>query len=81
MSAKYAKLLGLGAFAACAGFIAFFGLIDWISRHTSTGGIMPVLSVVTWIALTLVLVSLIIVHVAIGRQLLYLGDGGGPRGV
>lgn len=81
MPPRIARLAGLGAFGACIAFIALFALIAWVSRHTTTGGMMPTLSVVTWISVGLVVVSLIVVHVAVGKQLLYMGSGGGPRGV
>jgi len=81
MPAKIARLAGLGAFGACAGFVALFAFVAYISRHTPTGGMMPALSEVVWISLGLVVLALIAVHVAIGRQLLYIGNGGGPRGV
>jgi hypothetical protein len=42
---------------------------------------MPALSVVSWISVGLVVLSLIAVHVAVGKQLLYIGRGGGPRPV
>ena len=42
---------------------------------------MTTLSVVTWLSVGLVVVALIVVHVAIGKQLLYIGSGSGPRGV
>lgn len=80
MPKNITKLAGLGAFAACAGFLALFGLVAYISRHTSTGGMMPVLSTVTWISVGLVVIALIAVHVAIGKQLLSL-DRGESRGV
>jgi hypothetical protein len=79
MPPKIARLAGLGAFGACALFIAIFLYVAFLSRHTATGGMMPVLSVVTWISTGLVVLGLIAVHVAIGKQLLYLGSGGGPR--
>jgi hypothetical protein len=69
----------LGALAACGAFIALFAYVAYISRHTTTGGMMPALSAVSWISLGLVVLALIAVHVAIGRQLLYVGRGGGPR--
>jgi hypothetical protein len=75
MPTKYAKFAGLGAFGACAGFVALFALVGYISRHTTTGGMMPVLSVVTWISVGLVVLALIAVHVAIGKQLLSLHRG------
>ena len=81
MPPKVARLAGLGAFAACAVFVALFLLIAFVSRHTSTGGMMPVLSVVTWISVGLVIIALIAVHIALGKQLLYLGRGGGGREV
>jgi hypothetical protein len=81
MPPKIARLAGLGAFGACAVFVALFAYVAYISRHTPTGGMMPALSDVVWISLGLVVLALIAVHVAIGRQLLYIGNGGGPRGV
>jgi TRAP-type C4-dicarboxylate transport system permease small subunit len=79
MPPKIARLAGLGALAACGAFIALFAYVAYISRHTTTGGMMPALSAVSWISLGLVVLALIAVHVAIGRQLLYVGRGGGPR--
>jgi hypothetical protein len=72
---KIARLAGLGAFAACGGFILLFALLAWASRHTPTGGMMPVLSWVTWLSVALVIVALIAVHVYLGRQLLMLAKG------
>ena len=81
MPPRMARLAGLGAYGAIGFFILLFVLIAWASRHTAQGGMMPALSVVTWISVGLVVVALIAVHVVIGKQLLYLGRGGGPRGV
>lgn len=81
MPPKVARLAGLGAFAASGGFVALFAYVAYISRYTTTGGMMPALSAVSWISLGLVVLALIAVHVVIGRQLLYVGRGGGPRGV
>jgi hypothetical protein len=81
MPPKIARLAGLGAFAACVAFAALFAFVAYISRRTPTGGMMPALSVVSWISIGLVVVALIAVHIAIGRQLLYIGRGGGPRAV
>ncbi|MEP6494057.1 MAG: hypothetical protein ABJF01_15345 [bacterium] len=81
MPPKIARLAGLGAFGACALFVALFAYVAFISRHTPTGGMMPALSAVAWISLGLVVLALIAVHVLIGKQLLYIGNGGGPRGV
>jgi TRAP-type C4-dicarboxylate transport system permease small subunit len=76
MPPKVAKLVGLGAFGACVAFVALFAYVAYISRHTATGGMMPVLSVVTWISVGLVVVALIAVHIIIGKQLLLVSKGG-----
>ena len=76
MPPKFARLAGLGAFAACGGFLLLFVLLAWVSRHTPTGGMMPVLSWVTWVSVALVVLALIGVHVYLGRQLLRLARGG-----
>ena len=75
MPPKFARLAGLGAFAACGGFVLLFVLLAWVSRHTPTGGMMPVLSWVTWVSVALVVLALIGVHVYLGRQLLRLARG------
>jgi TRAP-type C4-dicarboxylate transport system permease small subunit len=81
MPPRIARLAGLGALAACGAFAALFLYVAYISRHTATGGMMPALSVVSWISVGIVVVALIAVHIAIGKQLLYIGRGGGPRQV
>jgi hypothetical protein len=81
MPPKIARLAGLGAFGAIGVFVLLFAYIFYISRHTASGGMMPALSAVTWISLTLVLVALIAVHVVLGRQLLYIASNRGPREV
>jgi hypothetical protein len=75
MTMNYARLAGLGAFGACAGFVALFAFVAYLSRHTATGGMMQTLSVVTWISVGLVVIALIAVHVAIGKELLSLSRG------
>ena len=80
MPPKIAKLAGLGAFGACAAFVALFAYVAFISRHTPTGGMMPALSAVAWISVGLVVLSLIAVHILIGKQLLLLAKGA-PRDV
>ena len=81
MPPKIARLAGLGAFGACAGMVALFALLVFLTRSTSLGGMMPALSAVTWISLAIVFIALIGAHVAIGRQLLHLGKDGGPTRV
>ena len=80
MSPKIARLAGLGAFGACAFFVALYAYVAFLSRHTSTGGMMPALSAVTWISLAVVVLAMIVAHVAIGRQLLQVAEGR-PGGV
>jgi hypothetical protein len=81
MPPKIARLAGLGAFGACAGMLALFALIIFLTRWTPLGGMMPALSVVTWISLAIVFAALIGAHVAIGKQLMHLGKDGGPTRV
>ena len=76
MPPKIARFAGLGAFGACAAFVALFALLAYVSRHTATGGMTTALAVVTWISLGLVFASLIAVHIMIGRRLLELAQGG-----
>ena len=75
MPPKIARLVGLGAFGACAAFVALYAYVAFLSRHTSTGGMMTGLSVVTWISLAVVLLALIGAHVVLGKQLLRLAEG------
>jgi len=81
MPPKIARLAGLGAYAASGGIVVFFLLVSWASRHTALGGMTEAMSWVTWISLFVVAALLIVVHIAIGKQLMYMGKGGGPRGV
>ena len=81
MPPKFARLAGLGAYGACAGMIALFAGIIFLTRHTSTGGITADLAWLTWISLAVVFVALIAAHVAIGKQLLHIGADGGPTEV
>jgi len=55
--------------------LALYLLIAWVSKPSRTGGIDPTLSWIVWISLAGVFAALIIVHVAIGKQLLVLSRG------
>jgi hypothetical protein len=81
MSPKIARLAGLGAFGACGLFVLIYAYVAYLSRHTTTGGMMTSLSVVTWIALALVVLGLIAAHIPLGKQLLDIANGRGARGV
>jgi hypothetical protein len=77
--AKFAKLAGLGAFGACLGLVlVYLGLIFFI-RPMTGGGIDSTNAAVAWIAIGGVIVALIAVHIAIGKQLIRLGKGSGIR--
>ena len=78
MPPKVARLAGLGAFAACAGFALLYLLLIYLTRPTARGGIDSINAVVTWIALGGVFAALIGAHVLIGRRLLELARGA-PR--
>jgi hypothetical protein len=80
MPKTIARLLGLGAYAACGGFIALFLLVAYFSRHTPKGGIDATLSHVTWISLGGVTLALLVVHHVIGKQLLVIArDDNAPQ--
>ena len=75
MPPKIAKLAGLGAFGACAGLLALFLGLVFLTRPVSRGGIDAINASVAWIALGGLILALIAVHVAIGRQLMLLAKG------
>ena len=76
MPPKIARLAGLGALGACAGFVALYLFVGKISSPSPTGGMTAALSGLTWISVGLVVLALIGVHVMIGRRLLELAKGG-----
>jgi hypothetical protein len=71
----------MGAFGACAGMLALFALLMYFTRSTPLGGMTITLSVVTWISLAVVFAALIATHIAIGKQLMHIGRGGGATRV
>ncbi len=75
MPPKIARLAGLGAFAASAGFALLYLLLVYFTRPTARGGIDTINAVVTWIALGGVFAALIGAHVLIGRRLLEAAQG------
>jgi hypothetical protein len=77
MPPRIAKLAGLGAYGACAGMLALFALIIYFTRSVPQGGLTPALAYLTWLSLAIVFVCLIAAHIAIGKQLLHIGKGGG----
>jgi hypothetical protein len=76
MSPRLAKLAALGAFGATAGMFALYALVVYATVPTYTGGMDLIEGVVTWISLGVAVLSLAAVHVAVGRQLLYIGRSG-----
>jgi TRAP-type C4-dicarboxylate transport system permease small subunit len=75
MPPRLARLAAFGAYGACAAIVALFAAVAFISRHTTTGGMMPALSVVTWISLGIVVLALVAAHIILARQLVALADG------
>jgi hypothetical protein len=83
MPQSLTRLLGLGAYGACAGIAALYLLVAFASRHTLTGGIDTTESYVVWIALGGLTLGLLIAHHVVGKQLLILareGDRPQPLG-
>jgi hypothetical protein len=79
MPARIARLAALGAFGACAGLLALYLLLVFVTRPARTGGIDSVNAAVAWISLGGLFVALIAVHVVIGRQLFRLAQGAERR--
>jgi hypothetical protein len=71
MPPKFAKLAGLGAFGASAGLaLMYLALVVLLMRPSSLHGIDGTNAAVAWISLGGLFAALIIVHIAIGKQLL-----------
>ena len=79
MPPKIAKLAGLGAFGACAGLLALYLGLVFLTRPVARGGIDSINAAVTWISLGGLIFALIVAHVVIGRQLLLLAKGEGVK--
>jgi hypothetical protein len=72
---KFAKLAGLGAYGACAGLLAVYLGVIFLTRPLALNGLDRTNAAVAWIAIGGVTVALIVIHVVIGRQLLKYADG------
>lgn len=81
MPPRVARLVGYGAFGAIAVFVVIFLLILLLTLPRSAPGMTTVLDVVTWIAVGMMVLAMITLHIVVGRQLIYIGKGGGPRRV
>jgi hypothetical protein len=57
--------------------IALLAFMIFFTRHTALGGITTGLAWVTWISLAVVFVAMIAAHVAVGKQLMHVANGGG----
>lgn len=79
MPPKIAKLAGLGAFGACAGLLALYLGLIFLTRPATRGGIDGINAAVAWIALGGLIFALIVAHIAIGKQLLLLAKGEGVK--
>jgi hypothetical protein len=78
MPPKFAKLAGLGAFAACAGIAALFLLFVYGTRPTESAGMDGTTRFLTWLSVAGVLLALLLVHLLLGRRLLSLARGERP---
>ena len=78
MPPKFAKLAGLGAFAACAGIAALFLLFVYGTRPTESAGMDGTMRFLSWLSVAGVLLALLGVHVLLGRRLLSLARGERP---
>lgn len=80
MTPRVQQFAGLGAFGVCAGLLALYALVAYISTPRHTAGMNSATAAVVYISVGLVVIALIAVHVALGRQLLAAARGTrGPR--
>lgn len=70
LNARTQQLAGLGALAVAAGLLGVYALIAYIAAPIGSNGIDRTNATIVWISVGLVIVALIAVHVALGRQLL-----------
>jgi hypothetical protein len=75
MPPKIARLAGLGALGASAGLLALLALLLLGTRPTPYAGMDGTSRAMTWITMVGVILTLIAVHVMIGRKLLDLAKG------
>ena len=69
----------MGAFGACAGIAGLYALFLFITRPTGYAGMDGTLRFISWFSVAGVLLSLLLVHVVFGRQLLALAKGEARR--
>ena len=72
MPPKIAKLVGLGAFAACGGIAALYALFVYGTRPATSAGMDSTSRFIAWFTVAGVLLALLGVHVLLGRRLLAL---------
>jgi hypothetical protein len=75
MPPRIARLAGLGAFGACAGFAALYALFVFITRPSHSAGMDGTSRFLSWFTVAGVIIALALVHVVIGRQLFLLAKG------
>lgn len=75
MPPRIARLAGLGAFGACAGFGALYLLIVFVTRPSQYAGLDSTERFITWFTIAGVILALLGVHVVFGRQLLAMAKG------
>ena len=75
MSPRFARLVGLGAFAACGGIAALYAIFLFVTRPGPTSGMDATSRFIAWLSVAGVLMALLGVHVVLGRQLLALARG------
>ena len=75
MSPRFARLVGLGAFAACGGIAALYAIFLFVTRPGPTSGMDATSRFIAWLSVAGVLMALLGVHVVLGRQLFALARG------
>lgn len=79
MPPKIAKLAGLGAYVACLGVVAVYGLFLYVTRSTPSSGLDPTLRALARGTVAGVIVAVLGVHVMFGHRLLAMSKGEAQR--
>ena len=69
MSPRLQKLAALGAYGVSAGLVALFGFLCWLMWPTRTAGMNTTVLVVGILCAGVPIGIMILIHVALGRQL------------
>jgi hypothetical protein len=74
MTHRMARLAGFGAFAVTAGLVALYAFVFWLA-FPHRNGIDTIQAHVTWMAVGIVILTLVAIHLVYARILLRVAKG------